>query len=347
MGFFNDFASGFVSSEMQKQDRRAKVDDSLDLYRKQKLADLDADKKLYDHKSEREAAAKAEAYKREQASRANDFSGALEYAPKAAPEAAPTSPFGAPSAPAPTVQNPEVIAPTAPDEEQKYTSAAAKAAMRGDDSAYKSYKAKADVAGISKKEKDKARTQAREDILSVEGLSPAKDLAKEDADVFKTKGDDMGTYERYFGTPKTINYATPLTENVKDVKDVKAASADAVKLSSLLAKATSDETGKSSKGAGELKDDAVSLVRYKNILNNPALADKHEEATNAIVDTLNGYPEAAASAVKLLKLEEITPAGATSSTPEVPSAKTVVKTLYSPSTKKTKTIYSDGTEEIN
>lgn len=293
MAFLNDFGFGLSKTLTEKFKEKDKTDAEVDAYRRKMVIEADAKEAL----AERNAA-------RLERQRKN-------YG--ANPEMEPLN-----NQTANSIQTlPSVTAPTSNvntstndfmSQFTKNRKIAKDAYIAGDTDYAKGLDADADVLKQQLDQDKYKRTTAREDVQGVEGLSPAKELIKEDSAVLNKNEVNSGLYEKYFGEPKNLNYANPSDMDVEDVKKVKESVVQAAKITSVLSSASADPaTGKSQLSSEELKADAVGLVKSKNILLDGNKTDQHEEAMQHLGDILERYPEASYVLNKSLGLDKLTP----------------------------------------
>lgn len=311
MGFLNDFGRGF-SEGLQK---RIDLKDQQDAKVKAEIQLIDYKDAIDSRKKEKEAA--------ELARQRESYLSSPSMSPLQ-----PNSNLDSTGLPKGTQDTPAVATPTSTVKQpiDDYMSQFSdiqnrigKAWLAKDPEAAKFLEAQAEILK-QKQEQDKyKRTTAREDTTGVEGLTPAKELIKEDTAVFSKNELNTGLYEKYFGEPKALNYANPSDGDVKDINEVKKASKQASKIASILTSASADQaTGKSTLSSEELKSDAVNLVKNKNILLDDSKSEQHDAALSSIHDILQNYPEASHSLFKTLELDKVpTPAASTYTTQPV------------------------------
>jgi len=298
MGFLNDFGRGLSKG----WDKQLKDDAEVDVYKRKAVAEADIKAALDDRK---------EAQRQKQAQENMAAAGFAPLQP-----ASNLDSFGLPKG---TQDTPAVATPasTVSQPTQDFMgqfsdlkTKAAKAQAMGNDDLAKTFNTQADIVQQKLQEQKYKRTTAREDTTGVEGLTPAKELIKEDTAVFSKNELNTGLYEKYFGEPKALNYANPSDSDVKDINEVKKASKQASKIASILTSASADQaTGKSTLSSEELKSDAVNLVKNKNILLDDSKSEQHDAALSSIHDILQNYPEASHSLFKTLELDKVpTPA---------------------------------------
>jgi len=296
MSFVKDFAKGFLTTAADITSERRKLQENEDAIRKQRLAEVDAKKVLMDYADDIKAKEKEREDKSLEEKRRGDFPKAL------------SNPTGV-SADNTTgkVDVPDTVDHSAL--EQQYLEAASKAAMRGDEAAYKSYKAQADVykardeatrrtSTDAERLRDKSRTEAREGVTSVEGMNPAEEMAKEDAALLTGESIDPSLYKTYFGIARPLSRMDET--DLDAIQEVTEASAKAVTLTHILTNSSKNEYGISEKGNGELKADGRSLVRLKTQYDAASDPEDKDMILNMIFDIAEQYPASEQLIIKTL-----------------------------------------------
>lgn len=280
MGFLSDFATGFFQTSAETLDRRKQIEEADDLDKRKRVNEINAQKVLIEHKAKVEAEAEERKLKALREAELEDVANFYkQYGDKSN-----TGAVG-------NVDVPSTTTPTDPIAgEQLNTWLASQAARRGDDNTYKSRQAQADVFKLERERKKQIRTEGREGVTSLEGLKPYEELAKEDNEVLAKPDIDSTLYFKYFGEPRALS--TTNEDDLEAIAQVKQSSAEAVKLTNILTSATSDERGISDKGSGELKADAINLVRLKNQYAMSVDEQEKEAILANIVDIADNYPSA-------------------------------------------------------
>lgn len=263
-GFFKQMAEGAMGQYVKMNDEEKAKKDKIDAYRAQKLEDVNAqdtiNKREFERKSE-EDRRKAKAAQERAAEELQGFMNSSSGKTR--------TPF---------------------EMGQFHTARAAALKTAGLDDESGAAKISADFYQQDIANSDRLRTQAKAGFTSVDGINPSAELIKEDTAIYQKGEIPSGMYQKYRGVTKDISMAQNDPDTIKSIEELKKDTALAARVTQGLTQITADENGISEYSSGELKQDGIQLVQYKNILENPDLVESHQDAIEGTKKLLESYP---------------------------------------------------------
>jgi len=250
MGFFSDFAEGFVTTTTNTLQDRKKRQNEIDDARKKSLALVDAEVEVYERKSRIEEESKRAAEERLANQRSADFDKRLGI-----------------NAGTPSPTEGQVDAPTstsAAEREAMFTSAAAKAALRGDDAAYKAYMAQAEVFKLDRTVGKENRDIERQPVLGASGTPVIQEYAKAENERIAKGGSTKFQPKRYTITPGNTS-----PQNLLIAKKESEDSGLAQEIAAKIAEKTSGKSGVSKLSGPKIIGLAEEIVILKNKIAEP------------------------------------------------------------------------------
>jgi len=314
MGFFNDFAMGAAQTASDVAVDKFKKSEEMDKYRQELVLKTNAEDELKQREEARKLASQKDMLLAAQKEGDNKFASHLTPVATSAVNLATdstqtNSPFGSPNTPpaatitttdVPPVSQQSNLLPTTqtpapqPDVEElrRQRDAHYFTAADLDASANPQAKALATSHKMTGDAYDKQindikdrRTQAREPVLTIEGVNPVDEFLKEEQARFKpgTTGETQ-----YLAAPRGYNATTSV--NNPNFKAEQKSSGQVAKALDTMTRLTATDTGQSSMAYAEAKQSAVNLVRNKNIIiDKDTTPDQKQAALQQNMEILSGF----------------------------------------------------------